>query len=283
MGASGGWVEIGDKVFVRRYAFYDQNIGVVLGRAEALVIDTRSTYAQAREIQADLRELTDSPVGVVVDTHGHFDHVFGNGIFRPATIWGHERCVTFMVRTGEARKRTIAAEEPLLADDLAEIVIDPPDRVFATHARIEVGGREVMLRYLGRGHTDHDVVVEIPGTDVVFAGDLVENGNVPFFADGYPLEWPATAVALAVRVPEDGGVVVPGHGDHGGRALADASAVSLAALAELAGRVDSGELTLDEAIAEHPFPEHPPEDARRAFERALMQIRGELDAIGSGA
>ena len=283
MGASGGWVEIGDKVFVRRYAFYDQNIGVVLGRAEALVIDTRSTYAQAREILTDLRELTDSPVGVVVDTHGHFDHVFGNGIFRPATIWGHERCVTFMVRTGEARKRTIAVEEPLLADDLAEIVIDPPDRVFATHARVEVGGREVMLRYLGRGHTDHDIVVEIPGTDVVFAGDLVENGNVPFFADGYPLEWPATATALAVRVRPEGGVVVPGHGDHAGRALADANAASLAAVAELAGRVDSGELTLEEAIAEHPFPEHPPEDARRAFERALMQIRGELDTVGSSA
>ena len=88
---------------------------------------------------------------------------------------------------------------------------------------------------------------------------------------------------MAVRVPEDGGVVVPGHGDHGGRALADASTASLTALAELAGRVDSGELTLEEAIAEHPFPEHPPEDARRAFERALMQIRGELDAVGSGA
>ena len=48
MAVSDGWVEIGDKVFVRRYAFYDQNIGVILGRAEALVIDTRSTYAQAR-------------------------------------------------------------------------------------------------------------------------------------------------------------------------------------------------------------------------------------------
>ena len=158
MGVSDGWVEIGDRVFVRRYAFFDQNIGLVLGRAEALVIDTRSTYAQAREIQEHVRELTDSPIGVVIDTHGHFDHAFGNAIFRPATIWGHERCVTFMVRTGEARKRTIAVEEPGLADDLAEIVIDPPDRVFATHARVEVGGREVVLRYLGRGHTDHDVV-----------------------------------------------------------------------------------------------------------------------------
>lgn len=283
MTASAGWVEIGDRVFVRRYPFYDQNIGVILGRAEALVIDTRSTYAQAREIQDDLRELTDAPVGVVVDTHGHFDHVFGNAIFRPATIWGHERCVTFMVRTGEQRKRAIAAEEPLLGDELAEIVIDPPDRIFATHARIEVGGREVMLRYLGRGHTDHDVVVDVPGTDVVFAGDLLENGNVPFFGDAYPLDWPATAAALAVRVTQGTGVVVPGHGQHAGRAFVDAQAASFEALAEAARRVEAGELPLDEAIATHPFPDHPPEDARGAFERALQQLRGELDVVPSTA
>lgn len=282
MAVADGWVEIGDKVFVRRYAFYDQNIGVILGRAEALVIDTRSTYGQAREIQADLRELTDAPVGVVVDTHGHFDHVFGNGIFRPATIWGHERCVSFMVRTGEARKRTIAAEEPSLADELAEIVIDPPDRVFATHARLEVGGREVQLRYLGRGHTDHDIVIEVPGSDIVFAGDLLENGNVPFFGDAYPLDWPTTAAALAVRI-EQGGVVVPGHGDHAGRPFADAQTASLSALSDLAQRVETGELTLEEAIEAHPFPEHPKEDARRGFERALLQLRGDLDPVGSGA
>src|SRR5690348_2007900 len=224
--AAAGWVEIGDRVFVRRYPFFDQNIGLILGRAEALVIDTRSTYAQAREIQEDVRELTDAPIGVVVDTHGHFDHAFGNAIFRPATIWGHERCVGFMVRTGEPRKRKIATEEPELADDLAEIVIDPPDRTFATHARVEMGGREIMLRYLGRGHTDHDIVIEIPGADVLFAGDLLEQGNVPFFGDGYPLDWPATATALAVRVHKDSGVVVPGHGDHAGRAFAEAQAAS---------------------------------------------------------
>ena len=83
------WTEIGDRVFVRRYAFYDQNIGVVLGGGAALVIDTRSTHVQGREILADLRELTADPVTVVVNTHGHFDHAFGNRVFRPATIWGH--------------------------------------------------------------------------------------------------------------------------------------------------------------------------------------------------
>jgi len=49
MSASAGWIEIGDRFYVRRYAFYDQNIGLVLGHGAALVIDTRSTYGQARD------------------------------------------------------------------------------------------------------------------------------------------------------------------------------------------------------------------------------------------
>jgi glyoxylase-like metal-dependent hydrolase (beta-lactamase superfamily II) len=276
MGVTDGWVEIGDRVFVRRYAFYDQNIGVVLGREEALVIDTRSTYGQAREIVADLRSLTSDPVTVVVDTHGHFDHAFGNAIFRPATIWGQEGCVAFMQRTGEARKATIAAETPELAGELDEVVIDPPDQTFTTDATVEVGGREVALRYLGRGHTDHDIVVTVPGTEVVFAGDLLENGAVPFYGDAYPIDWAATAAGLARLVAPERGVVVPGHGDHAGRAFADAQATWIAAVATLAARVHAGEIGLEEALASHPFPEHPPGDARRPLQRAVAQLRGEV-------
>jgi glyoxylase-like metal-dependent hydrolase (beta-lactamase superfamily II) len=274
MSVADGWVELGDRVFVRRYAFYDQNIGVILGRGEALVIDTRSSYGQAREILADLRSLTRDPVTVVVDTHGHFDHAFGNAIFRPASIWGHERCVAFMERTGEARKAAITADTPELTGELDEVVIDPPDRTFSEVATIEVDGREVGLRYLGRGHTDHDIVVTVPGTDVLFAGDLVENGNVPFYSDGFPLDWPATAADLADLVGD--GVIVPGHGDHAGHEFAASQAVSIAAVADLARRGAAGELTLDEAVAAHPFPEHPAEDARTPLKRALAQIRGEV-------
>jgi glyoxylase-like metal-dependent hydrolase (beta-lactamase superfamily II) len=139
MGVDDGWVEIGDRFFVRRYTFYDQNIGVVLGGAEALVIDTRSTYVQAREVLDDLRELTHDPVTVVVDTHGHFDHAFGNHIFRPATVWGQAGCVPFMHRTGMARKTEIGREAPEIAADLPEVAIDPPDRTFDDAAMIEVG------------------------------------------------------------------------------------------------------------------------------------------------
>ena len=273
MGVADGWVEIGDRVFVHRYEFYDQNIGVVLGDGEALVIDTRSTYVQARQIQADLAELTAFPVTVVVDTHGHFDHAYGNAIFRPATIWGHERCVGFMRRTGERRKTEIAREEPSLAPDLAEIVIDPPDRTFADTATIEVGGRPLELAYLGRGHTDHDIVIAVPGADVLFAGDLIEQGNVPSFGDGYPLDWADTAAVLVTQVT---GVVVPGHGDHGGLAFAQSQAASLADLVALAREVHAGERTLADAIAAHPFPDLPPKDATHAFKRALRQLRGDI-------
>ena len=215
------WTEVGDRVFVRRYPFYDQNIGVVLGSRAVLVVDTRSTHVQGREILADLRELTADPVTVVVNTHGHFDHAFGNRVFRPATIWGHVDCPPFMVRTGDVRRARIAADEPSIAADLMAVELDPPDRVFAETARIEVGGRRVDLRYLGRGHTDHDIVIAVPDANVVFAGDLIEGGAVPFFNDGYPLDWPETALRLVELVR---GTVVPGHGDHAGPAFASQQA-----------------------------------------------------------
>ena len=84
------WIEVGDRVFVRRYTFYDQNIGVVLGDDGVLVDRHAVSHRQAREILDDLRELTPRPVAVVVNTHGHYDHAFGNHVFRPATIWGHD-------------------------------------------------------------------------------------------------------------------------------------------------------------------------------------------------
>ena len=183
--------------------------------------------------------------------------------------------MTFIERTGEARRSRIARDEPDLADDLAEVVIDPPDRTFAETAIVEVGGRPVELRYLGRGHTDHDIVISAPDTDVLWAGDLLEGGAIPFFADGYPMDWPATAAALADLVGD--GVVVPGHGDHAGQAFARSQAASFAALAALARRVHVGEITLDEAVAdETPFPGDPRAGLREPLQRALQQLRGEL-------
>ena len=267
------WVELGDRVFVRRYEFYDQNIGVVLGDGGVLVIDTRSTHVQGREILDDLRMLTTDPVTVVVNTHGHFDHAFGNHVFRPATIWAQSGCPPFLDRTGEARRARITASEPTIAADLADVVIDPPDRVFDETARLEVGDRVVELRYLGRGHTDHDIVISVPDAAVTFAGDLIEGGNVPFYNDGYPLDWPETALRLEELVY---GTVVPGHGDHAGRAFVTQQAEAIRTIAELGRQVHRGELDLEAAIELTPFRDLPKEDVRAPLQRTLAQLNGEL-------
>ena len=267
------WVEVGDRVFVRRYAFYDQNIGVVLADAGALVIDTRVSHAQADEILADLRRLTDLPVRVVVNTHGHSDHVFGNARFRPAAIWGHARCADMIRVTGERQKAGLIARVPEVAADVAAVVLDPPENIFEESAVVEIdpGGRSVDLRYLGRGHTDNDIVVLVPDVRVLFAGDLLENDATPYFGDAFPLDWPATAERL-VALAE--GVVVPGHGTIADQAFAVRQMTEFRTVAELARLVHDGTLRMDEAVLRTPYTA---DTAAEPLRRALAQLRGELD------
>ena len=267
------WTEIGDRVFVRRYRFYDQNVGVVLGDGAALLIDTRVSHRQAEELRADLRELTSLPVGVVVNTHGHSDHCFGNNLFRPAPIWGHERCVTMIETTGDRQRAATAGAIPALAAELAEVVLDPPDRTFAESATVEVepGGRMVELRHLGRGHTDNDIVVIVPDADVMFAGDLLEADATPYFGDGFPIDWPDTVGRLVELVT---GPVVPGHGTVGDRAFAVRQMFEFREVAELARLVDHGLLGIDAAVLRTPYPA---DTALEPLTRALAQLRGELD------
>jgi glyoxylase-like metal-dependent hydrolase (beta-lactamase superfamily II) len=224
-----GWVEVGDRVFVRRHRDLDLNCGLVVGDDACLVIDTRSHLGEGRALAEAVRAVTQHP-WTVVNTHAHYDHCFGNAAFRPAEIWAHRGTAAELARTGEHQRANAVAG--LLADDdpAAELVatapIDLPDQLVDDAAVLDIGGRTVSLRHLGRGHTGADLVVVVD--DVVFAGDLVEEGAPPAMEDAYPLEWAGTVSALLDLVR---GPVVPGHG-----AVVDATFVAaqrdeLAALA----------------------------------------------------
>ncbi|MBI2762717.1 MAG: MBL fold metallo-hydrolase [Chloroflexi bacterium] len=273
------WIEVGDRVYTRRYAVFDQQIGIVLGDGEALVIDTRTTPTHARELLADIARVTALPVRTVVDTHWHSDHVFGNHEFRPAAIWGHERCRSRLLENGEDQRAALVDSMPDQADDIRAIVIDPPDHVFAAAATIEVGGRRIDLRYLGRGHTDADIVVLVPDAGVLFAGDLLENDAVPWFGDGYPMEWPATVERLLDLVV---GPVVPGHGSIGDRGFVERQRDEFRAVAAAALRMHRGELERAAALKAIPYGTAASAASAAPLDRALAQLRGELDQRGPG-
>ncbi|MGY1844345.1 MBL fold metallo-hydrolase [Modestobacter sp. SYSU DS0875] len=212
MAAAGtaGWREVGDGVFVRRHADLDLNCGLVVGDGACLVIDTRCHLGEGRALAEAVRAVTPHP-WTVVNTHDHYDHCFGNAAFRPAAVWGHRRCAEGLASTGEAQRASVVAGLREDGDPAAELVaiapIDVPDNLVDDVAVLDVGGRPVTLRHLGRGHTDGDLVVAV--ADVLFAGDLVEEGGPPAMEDAFPLEWAATLDALLGLVR---GPVVPGHG-----------------------------------------------------------------------
>jgi glyoxylase-like metal-dependent hydrolase (beta-lactamase superfamily II) len=258
-----GWQEIDAGVFVRRHAALDLNCGLVVGDGACLVVDTRSHLGEAADLVTAVRAVTPHP-WTVVNTHAHYDHCFGNAAFRPAPLWGSRGCAAALLATGERQRAAVVAEleaagDRRAADLMRAAPLDPPDHLVDGVATLDIGGREVVLRFLGRGHTDHDLVVEVEGESnreetVVFAGDLVEQGAPPAFDDAWPSEWPATLgrVHALARGP-----VVPGHG-----AVVDAGFVGvqreelLAVLAALrAGRPHNGpyDAATMAAAASRPF------------------------------
>lgn len=271
LGRRSGWQEVGPDVFVRNYRTYDENVGLVLGEGGAMVVDTRSSHPQGAEILRDIREVTDLRPTVVVNTHFHFDHVYGNAVMLPCEIWGSEACALELRRHGEERRGDLLPTLPArLREEVATVEIVPPDHLVRDRRTIRVGGRTVELRFEGRGHTDSDLLILVPDAHVLFAGDLVEEGAPPSFGDAFPLDWPATARHVASLAS---GPVVPGHGKVVDRGFVERQAADLAAVAAGARAAHEQAIPEKEAVR---LVKLPPDFAADAIRRAYAQLDGAI-------
>jgi glyoxylase-like metal-dependent hydrolase (beta-lactamase superfamily II) len=269
----GQWVEVADRVLVRRYAELDLSVGLVMGDGGCLVVDTRGDERQGAELASEVRRITRDPWTVVI-THSHFDHSFGTRAFLECPVWAQEGCRADLIANGETAReawtlRYRAEGQAGIADDLAKTEIVLPDRLVADRAELAVGGRRVVLTHFGRGHSSNDLVVHVPDAGVVFAGDLVENGAPPAYEDAYPLEWPA-AVDGVLGLAGDG-TVVPGHGDPVDRPFVVAQRAEIGALSRLCGEVAAGRMSVQEAVRLSPYPE---ETTRIAIHRSRAGLGG---------
>jgi glyoxylase-like metal-dependent hydrolase (beta-lactamase superfamily II) len=82
------------------------------------------------------------------------------------------------------------------------------DVTFESSLDIELGGRRVELKHLGRGNTAGDVIAWLPQQKIVLAGDLVVH-PFPFATQSYVSEWAAVLREIEALKPA---IVVPGHG-----------------------------------------------------------------------
>jgi glyoxylase-like metal-dependent hydrolase (beta-lactamase superfamily II) len=259
-----GFVEIGDRCYVARYREWDVSIGVVVGTSGALVVDTRAGLGQGQRLRDDVRRLPGAAeIQWVVNTHEHFDHVLGNGAFTGAAIHAHENARDAIPAATAWIKQLIEAdrepdpEHPEITDEILQDVLDTepvlPDRTFSSAATIDLGDRYVELLHLGRGHTDGDLVLRVPDTDVLFAGDLVEesadrDATPGFGSDCWPLEWTGT-LDRVIGLLTPASLVVPGHGVVVDRSFVETQRNDIADLAEMIKGLATSGVPVNEALA----------------------------------
>ena len=207
------WEPLADGVHRCRLPFLDVTVGAVQGSAGILLIDCGTTLLEAAHIAEDVAVITGGAVTHLVLTHHHFDHVLGSAGFPDAVCYAPPAVAAALTtRIGEVRAHALAYGAGTDAVDRAVAAIRAPDHeVMAVD--LDLGGRTVHVEHPGLGHTDHDLVVVVPGKPaVVFCGDLVEESADPAVDAGSDVRaWPHTLDrVLALGGPD--GVYVPGHG-----------------------------------------------------------------------
>lgn len=175
------------------------NVAVRVTNEGVIIVDSKLPQLYD-DIVSQVRRVSSQPIRYVVNTHQHGDHTGSNAQFlKSADILMHRN----------AR-----------ANMLTERLAGPGRIVYTDQQAIVLGGVEVQLRYMGRGHTNGDSVVYFPDLRTIHTGDLVVWGKrsqgttlTPFIdykaGHGSGKEWAAT---LDKMLALDFDTAIPGHG-----------------------------------------------------------------------
>lgn len=204
----GEWQPVRKGVWVVQLQPAAVNAGLVVGETGVLLVDTGSSPAQGRELAASAAALVGRPVSHVVVTHAHFDHFFGLAGIDGVTSIGHENLANHLgTDDPDVDPDVIRAD---LGFDPAELVA--PNAPISLIDTIDLGGRQVDVLHLGKGHSDSDLFVLVPDARVVFVGDMLETSGDPMVGpDSHVKGWPEALDGVVSDVAEDT-LYVPGHG-----------------------------------------------------------------------
>ena len=187
------------------------NGGVVAGRDAALVIDAGVSPSVGRQIQAEVRALTDKPLRYLVNTTYHGDHTFGNSAFPPDVRIVSSRLNALGM--GDLAKEKRVRARNMYGDRSLDEVVEwrKPDITFEHFLELDLGGATVQLWQFGGGNGPGDTVVYAPGARVAWTGNFLgHRGVAPMLLEGGPRPYVASLARMKAALDVD--VIVPGHG-----------------------------------------------------------------------
>lgn len=262
--STGPWRQLTERTWLATCEPAGVNVGLVVGDDHVLLIDTGSHPEQGRDLAASAARIAGRPVDRVVVTHWHWDHWFGLGGVDVEHSIGHEAL-------------DAARDHPEFVADASERGVEAvlPSRLIALAAALDLGGVRAEVVHFGPAHTAGDLAVLVPGENVVFAGDLLEEGADPSFGhDSGVRTWPAFLDGI-LGATNDATQFVPGHGDTVDRFFVFRQRAEIAMLFTEGERLARSGTKLEDAYAatEWPFSE-------TTVASALELVYAELAAKG---
>lgn len=186
------------------------NAGFVVTREGVVVFDSLGTVPLAQKMLGLIRQITKQPIKYVIVSHYHADHYYGLQVFKDAgaEIWAH-RNARGLTKTEAAQERFEQRKQDLFpwVDDGTRFL--EPDVYLEGDTDFKLGGGSFSIRHVGPAHSAEDVALFVKQDGVLYAGDLVFKGRVPFVGDADSKAWLASLDKLTAMKPR---VMVPGHG-----------------------------------------------------------------------
>jgi cyclase len=234
------------------------NAGVVVDEDGLTLIDTLLAPSQWLGLSAALDEL-DRPLRRVILTSSHIEYVGGTAHFWQAGFYGTAQASAHLDQP--ANPDIYRRMFPAVADEFPDDFRTHP----VTHVVAETAWITPAVQAIpAAGQTAENLIVVVPGADVVFAGAMASFAVTPDAFQGDPAAWADSLAAIRTLAS----TIVPGHGPVGSATDADLLVAYLLAVTDAAGTGDD--------LPEGPWDDWPGRhlDASN-IERAAMLARGD--------
>ena len=188
------------------------NAGFVITPKGVVVVDALGSPALAKKLIAEIKKLTSQKIVAVIVTHYHADHVYGLQEFRQvgAKIYAQGEGRNY-ISSETAKQRLIASRTDFAPWVNASTNLISADVWIDQNFTLTVGGIEFKIGRVGPAHAPEDLIIYVPSKKVLFAGDLVFRGRIPFVGNADSKGWLEALNEIESLNPS---IVIPGHGAH---------------------------------------------------------------------
>lgn len=201
---------------------HTSNAGFVVTQAGVVVFDALGTPALGYRLLQSIREVTDQQITHIIVSHYHADHIYGLQAFKEhadtPSVWAQALSTGYIGGTsatqGEDAQRRLEQRRMALypwVDERTYIV--SPDHTFSEGLSFTLGGISFELKHLGPAHAPGDSVLLVKDFGVLFSGDVIYEGRVPFLdsPETNINRWLGGLEYLSSMQPTPR-YIIPGHG-----------------------------------------------------------------------